>query len=174
MKRGFWVLTGLAAGAYALVRGKRAMEIFTSDGLRDRWSGLSLGAQLLRDEVVRAGVEREEELRERFGLLSWSTLTAPGIAAGRPRPEPQLRVVPPLTEAAPDLESGPVAGAPDEPDDVVAQVVAPAVEPAAETSDAGEESGTGSDEESDGEEPEVDPEATDQAEATEPGPDDQR
>jgi Family of unknown function (DUF6167) len=45
----------------------------TVDGLRDRWSGITLGARLLRDEVARGQAEKETELRERYGLVPHGT-----------------------------------------------------------------------------------------------------
>jgi hypothetical protein len=44
-------------------------EAFTADGLRDRANGLALGARLFREEVAQGRVEKETELRERFGLV---------------------------------------------------------------------------------------------------------
>ena len=55
---------------------------FTVDGLRDRWSGLSLGARMLRDEVAQGQAEKETELRERYGLVPHGT---PELEAGRHR-----------------------------------------------------------------------------------------
>lgn len=69
MNRGFWFVAGAGAGVYAMVRGRRAAEVFTVDGLKDRWAGLSVGARLLAEEVARGQAEKETELRERFGLV---------------------------------------------------------------------------------------------------------
>ncbi|HEX7739601.1 MAG TPA: DUF6167 family protein [Marmoricola sp.] len=69
MRRGIWFTAGAAVGAYGVIRARRAAEAFTPDGLRDRLAGLSVGAQLFREEV-RAGMdEKETELRERMGLM---------------------------------------------------------------------------------------------------------
>ena len=69
MRRGFWFVAGAGAGVYVVVKARRAAEIFTPDGLRDRLDGLQVGAQLFAEEV-RAGMnEREAELRERFGYV---------------------------------------------------------------------------------------------------------
>jgi hypothetical protein len=65
-----------------MVRGRRVAESLTGDGLRDRWSGLALGARMLRDEVARGSAEKETELRERFGLVPHGT---PELAGGRHR-----------------------------------------------------------------------------------------
>ncbi len=69
MSRTLWFVAGAGAGIYGMVRGRRAAEVFTADGLRDRVEALTLGARLFRDEVAQGTVERETELRERFGVL---------------------------------------------------------------------------------------------------------
>lgn len=79
MNRGFWFVAGAGAGLYAAARARRVAESLTPDGLRDRWAGLSLGAQLLAEEVRTGAAEKEAELRDRLGL-------APGVA-GPPAPE---------------------------------------------------------------------------------------
>jgi hypothetical protein len=82
MSRGFWFVAGAGAGVYAVVRARRAAEVFTVDGLRDRWNGLALGARLVRDEVAQGQAEKETELRERYGLAPHG---APQLTAGRHR-----------------------------------------------------------------------------------------
>ena len=72
MRRGFWFAAGAGAGVYAMVRGRRAAEVFTVDGLKDRLAGLEVGARLLRDEVAQGRVEKETELRERYGRVKVS------------------------------------------------------------------------------------------------------
>ena len=68
MRRGFWFVAGAGAGVYAMVRARRAAEALTPDGLRDRVSGLGVGAHLFAEEVRVGMTERETELRERLGL----------------------------------------------------------------------------------------------------------
>jgi hypothetical protein len=51
-----------------MVRARRVAEVFTADGLSDRWHALRLGARMLREEVSQGQAESEAELRERFGL----------------------------------------------------------------------------------------------------------
>ncbi len=82
MTRPFWFAAGAGAGVYAVVRGRRAVEALSADGLRDRWSGLTLGARLLREEVARGSAVKETELRERYGLVPHTT---PELAGGRHR-----------------------------------------------------------------------------------------
>ncbi|MFC4786181.1 DUF6167 family protein [Nocardioides sp. MAHUQ-72] len=82
MRRGFWFLAGAGAGVYAVVRGRRAAEVFTADGLRDRLSGLEVGARMFREEVAAGQHEKETELRERFGLVPHGR---PQLEGGRHR-----------------------------------------------------------------------------------------
>jgi hypothetical protein len=69
MNRGLWFVAGAGAGVYAVVKVRRAAEAFTPDGLRDRLSGLGLGAHLFAEEVRAGMAEKETELRER---LHWA------------------------------------------------------------------------------------------------------
>jgi Family of unknown function (DUF6167) len=68
MRRGLWFAAGAGAGIYAMSRARRLAEVFTAEGLHDRWLALGLGARMLRDEVAHGQAEKETELRERFGL----------------------------------------------------------------------------------------------------------
>jgi len=67
VRRGFWFVAGAGAGVYVVVKARRAAEALTPDGMRDRLSGLAVGAQLFTEEVRIGMAERETELRERFG-----------------------------------------------------------------------------------------------------------
>lgn len=69
MSRTIWFVAGAAAGVYGMVRGRRAAEALTVDGLRDRVEALTLGARLFRDEVAEGAADRETELREWYGVL---------------------------------------------------------------------------------------------------------
>jgi len=69
MRRGFWFVAGAGAGVYVMVKARRAAEVFTPDGLRDRVEGLQVGAHLFAEEVRAGMTEREGELRERFGYV---------------------------------------------------------------------------------------------------------
>jgi hypothetical protein len=82
VKRGLWFVAGAGAGIYGMVRGRRAAEALTVDGLRDRWSGVTLGARMLRDQVAQGSAEKESELRERYGLVPHGT---PELETGRHR-----------------------------------------------------------------------------------------
>jgi hypothetical protein len=67
VRRGFWFVAGAGASVYVMVKARRAAEVFTPEGLRDRLEGLQVGAQLFAEEVRAGMTERETELRERFG-----------------------------------------------------------------------------------------------------------
>jgi hypothetical protein len=69
MSRTFWFAAGAGAGVYVLTRARRAAEVLTVDGLRDRVSGAAAAARVFRDEVVAGQHEKESELRERLGLV---------------------------------------------------------------------------------------------------------
>ena len=69
MRRTVWFLAGTGAGVYGVLRGRRAAEAFTAEGLHDRMSALFLGARMFRDEVAQGAADRETELRERFGVV---------------------------------------------------------------------------------------------------------
>lgn len=68
MNRGLWFVAGAGFGVYAMVRGRRAAETLTVEGLQDRWSALAHGARLVRDEVAQGRAEAEPDLRARLGL----------------------------------------------------------------------------------------------------------
>ncbi|HYH35134.1 MAG TPA: DUF6167 family protein [Nocardioides sp.] len=81
MRRGLWFVAGAGAGVYGVLRGRRAAEAFTAEGLHDRVSALFLGARLFRDEVAQGAAERESQLRERFGVVPHGSPQLP--AGGR-------------------------------------------------------------------------------------------
>ena len=69
MSRGLWFVAGAGAGVYAMVRGRRAAEALTVDGLRDRVGAAVVGARMFRDEVAQGRADAETDLRERLGLV---------------------------------------------------------------------------------------------------------
>lgn len=88
MRRGFWFVAGAGAGVYVMIRARRAAEAFTPDGLRDRVSGLGVGAHLFAEEVRAGMTERETELRERLGLALDGPLQLDGPVPGVAELEP--------------------------------------------------------------------------------------
>jgi hypothetical protein len=79
MSRGLWFVAGAGAGIYAMVRGRRAAEAVTAEGLHDRMEALFLGARLFRDEVAQGTAVRETQLRERFGVLPHERARTPEL-----------------------------------------------------------------------------------------------
>lgn len=82
MRRGLWFVAGAGAGIYAMIRGRRAAEALSPDGLRDRLNGLEVGARMFRDEVAQARTDKETQLRERYGLVPHGP---PELEGGRHR-----------------------------------------------------------------------------------------
>lgn len=104
MSRGLWFAAGAGAGVWAMVRGRRAAEVLTVDGLRDRVHTLGLGVRMLRDEVATGRSEKETELRASLGLTRPGRPGRPELTGGRHRGTSE----PP---AAPDeLPEPPAAG----------------------------------------------------------------
>jgi hypothetical protein len=81
MSRSLWFVAGAGAGVYAMSRARRVAESLTVDGLRDRLSGLAVGARIFREEVASGQAEKETELRERLGLVPHGR---PELTAARP------------------------------------------------------------------------------------------
>lgn len=69
MRRGLWFVAGAGTAVYAMVRGRRAAETLTIDGLKDRAGALGVGLRMFRDEVAQGQADKESELRERLGLV---------------------------------------------------------------------------------------------------------
>jgi Family of unknown function (DUF6167) len=80
MRRGLWFVAGAGTAVYVMVRGRRAAEAFTVDGIKDRVGALELGARMLRDEVAQGRADKESELREKLGLVPHGT---PELTGGR-------------------------------------------------------------------------------------------
>ena len=62
MKPTFWFVAGAATGVYALVKAKRAVEVFTPDGVGARVAALRAGARQFADSVADGAHEREADL----------------------------------------------------------------------------------------------------------------
>ena len=82
MRRGLWFVAGAGTAVYVMVRGRRAAEAFTVDGVKDRIGALEVGARMFRDEVAQGKADKESQLRERLGLVPHGT---PELAGGRHR-----------------------------------------------------------------------------------------
>ena len=68
MNRGLWFVAGAGAGIYAVIRGRRAAEALTIDGMQDRLNGLAVGLRLFGEEVTQGRTEKETELRDKLFL----------------------------------------------------------------------------------------------------------
>ncbi len=68
MSRVFWFVAGAASGVYTLVKAKRAVEVFTPDGVGARVAALRAGGQLFTQEVRVGMADREAELRHQLAL----------------------------------------------------------------------------------------------------------
>jgi hypothetical protein len=68
MNRTFWFVAGAGASVYVMIKARHAAEALTPEGVRDRLSGLTVGAQLFAEEVRTGMSEKETELRDRLGL----------------------------------------------------------------------------------------------------------
>ena len=79
MNRGLWFVAGAGTAIYVVIRGRRAAEALTVDGLQDRLNGLAVGARMFREEVAQGRQEKETELRARFALAPHGR---PEITAG--------------------------------------------------------------------------------------------
>jgi hypothetical protein len=91
MRRGLWFVAGAGTAVYAMVRGRRAAEALTVDGLKDRLGALEIGARMLRDEVAQGRADKESELRERLGLVPHGT---PELTGGRHKAIPAQQTTP--------------------------------------------------------------------------------
>jgi hypothetical protein len=69
MSRTVWFVAGAGAGVYAMTKARRIAEAFTPEGLADRLVGLSLGLHLFGEEVRTGMTEKENDLRQRMGLV---------------------------------------------------------------------------------------------------------
>ena len=90
MSRSLWFVAGAGAGIYGMVRGRRAAEALTAEGLHDRMTALFLGMRLFRDEVAQGAADRETELRERFAVVPDGRREL-GVAAGSASVTPRTR-----------------------------------------------------------------------------------
>jgi len=68
MSRAVWFVAGAAAGIYGTFRARRAVESLTVEGIKDRLGALEVGARMFAEEVAEGRIEKETQLRERFGL----------------------------------------------------------------------------------------------------------
>jgi len=80
--RTLWFVAGAGAGVYAMIRGRRAAEALTADGLRDRWHALGHGARVFTAEIASGKAEAEIRLRERLRPELGAGLDTPALVPG--------------------------------------------------------------------------------------------
>jgi hypothetical protein len=91
VSRAFWYAAGVASGVYGVFKVKRAVEIFTPDGIGARVAALRRGAQVFADEVAGAAQERETELLSELHTSATHDRMLPGtdpVAIPAPRTSP--------------------------------------------------------------------------------------
>ncbi len=79
MSRGLWFVAGAGAGVYGMIRGRRAAEALSADGLRDRVGAAVLGARMLGAEVAAGKAEREDELRGQMHDRALRSASSPAL-----------------------------------------------------------------------------------------------
>jgi len=77
MSRGLWFVAGAGAGIVAMVRGRRAAEALSVDGMRDRVDAAVLGVRMFGAEVAAGKAEREDEIREEMQHRALRSSEAP-------------------------------------------------------------------------------------------------
>jgi len=87
VKPTFWFVAGAATGVYAMVKAKRAVEVFTPDGIAARVAAVRAGARQFAGTVAEGANEREADLlaelranADGYRLLEQSNEAAPAAA----------------------------------------------------------------------------------------------
>lgn len=62
MKASVWFVAGAATGVYVMVKAKRAIEVFTPDGIGARVAAVRAGAREFAGNVAAGADEREADL----------------------------------------------------------------------------------------------------------------
>jgi hypothetical protein len=79
MKPMFWFVAGAGTTLYGAIKIRRATEIFTADGARDRWQAIAAGATTFAHDVRDGHHTRRLELRQRYGLTALAAQTNPEL-----------------------------------------------------------------------------------------------
>lgn len=90
MKPVFWFVAGAGTTLYGAIKIRRATEVFTADGARDRWQAITHGASTFAHDVRDAHQARRIELRQRYGMPELAApntpeLTMPNDSETEPR-----------------------------------------------------------------------------------------
>lgn len=79
MKPVFWFVAGAGTTLYGAIKVRRATEMFTADGARDRWQAIALGASTFAHDVRDAHHARRHELRQRYGITALAAHDTPEL-----------------------------------------------------------------------------------------------
>lgn len=79
MKPVFWFVAGAGTTLYGAIKIRRATEVFTADGARDRWQAITHGATTFAHDVRDAHHARRTELRQRYGMPALETQKTPEL-----------------------------------------------------------------------------------------------
>lgn len=75
----FWFVAGAGTTLYGALKIRRATEVFTAEGARDRWQAISVGAATFAHDVREAHHARRAELRQRYGMPALETHKTPEL-----------------------------------------------------------------------------------------------
>lgn len=79
MKPVFWIVAGAGTTLYGALKLRRATEILTPDGARDRWQAITHGATTFAHDVRDAHHLRRDELRQRYGMPALAATKTPEL-----------------------------------------------------------------------------------------------
>ncbi|BBH16314.1 hypothetical protein Back2_06010 [Nocardioides baekrokdamisoli] len=79
MKPVFWFVAGAGTTLYGAIKIRRATEILTQDGAKDRWQAISHGAATFAHDVRDAHHIRRHELRQRYGMPALASQKNPEL-----------------------------------------------------------------------------------------------
>jgi hypothetical protein len=80
VSRVFWFAAGAGAGAYAIVKARRAAGRLRPAGLGDQLAAAQIAGRLFLHEVRAGMAEKETELRSRLGLTDPGDPDQPSLA----------------------------------------------------------------------------------------------
>lgn len=78
----FWFVAGAGTTLYGAIKIRRATEVFTPEGAKDRWQAIAHGATTFAHDVREAHHTRRHELRERYGMPTLASQKTPELEPG--------------------------------------------------------------------------------------------
>ena len=75
----FWFVAGAGTTLYGAIKIRRATEVFTPEGARDRWQAITHGASIFAHDVRDAHHARRHELRQRYGMPALESQKSPEL-----------------------------------------------------------------------------------------------